>query len=474
MDTTIPTSFAAVLLPFSFALSNPTFQNFVTFISGTILCTGRHTISRIFQAGAGPGRNKQHAAFYRFLSRAEWTLDLVGQILFGLLRPFLPAEVLAATDDTLAHRSGPHLFGGGMHYDASRSSYGRGSNAGRKVFFAFGHNWVVLSVWVPLPWNPQKGLAVPILFRLYRSKKRCPAGQYRKRTQLAAEMVNLLAHWIGPTGKLLVVGDHEYACQTLLRDLPPWVSFVGPMPMDAAVYAPAGPYSGKGRRPRKGSRLPSPQKLAQDSSVRWKTLTVPIYGHDEVTIQVKTQRCLWYGVTGTREGLMIVTHDPSGTLEDRAYFSTDPNRTVEELVVAFSRRWPLECAFRNAKQLMGAEDPQNGWGRRRAGSRPTPKRPGPQPQGQRGQKAVERTFPMIFIAYAAVIVWYFHHGRPAQDVKLVREQLPWYRQKQEPSFADMLAAARRAFWLARFSRHPLLRVVAGQIVRALPHWLLSA
>ena len=34
--------------------------------------------------------------------------------------------------------------------------------------------------------------AVPIAFRMYRSKKRCPKTQYRKRTELAREMVEEL------------------------------------------------------------------------------------------------------------------------------------------------------------------------------------------------------------------------------------------------------------------------------------------
>jgi len=474
MDTTIPASFASLLLVFSWVFTEPSFQNFVCFITGAISCPGRHTISRIFQAGVGPARQKHHAAFYRFLSRAEWSVDALGQVLFGVLRPFLPEEIVAAVDDTLAHRSGPHLWGAGMHHDASRSTYGRGSGLGRRVALAFGHNWVVLSLWVPLPWNPDKGLAVPILFRLYRAKKHCPPGQYRKRTDLAAELLTLLAQWVGPQGHLLLLSDHEYACHTLLQDLPPWVTFIGPMGIKAALYAPPGPYPGRGRPPKRGPRLPSPQALAQDPTLPWQAITVGIYGYEKVTIQIKTQLCLWYSVTGSRLVRMIVTRDPAGQLEDRAYFATDPQRTPEAIVVVFSRRWPLETCFRNAKQLMGLEDPQNGWGRRPAGRRPRPKRPGPQPRGRRGQHAVERTVPMLFMAYGLVIVWYFRHGRPAREVKTVQQQLPWYQHKCEPSFGDMLAALRREFWLVRFSQYPLLRPVAKKIAQVLPYWLLAA
>lgn len=474
MDSTIPTSFQPLFLAFVCAFTSPSFENFVTFISGTILCTGRHSLSRIFQAGVGPGRKKQHAAFYRFLSRAQWNLDELGKILLGLLWPFVPEEILAAVDDTLSHHSGAHLFGAGMHHDASRSTYGRGSPSGRKVFFAFGHNWVVLSIWVPLPWNQKKGLAVPILLRLYRSKKLCAPAEYRKRTELACELVKILAHWIGPGRKLVIVGDHEYACQTLLGDLPAWVTFIGPMPMDAAVYSQPGAYSGRGRRRRKGDRLPSPKQLADDLQVRWTHLTLSIYGYEQVTIQVKTQVCLWYTVMGVQQVRMIVTRDPSGRFQDRAYVSTDPQWTPEEMIVTFSRRWPLECTFRNAKQLMGLEDPQNGWWRRAPIVRRRAQRPGPQPKGNQGRQAVERTVPMILLAYALVILWYFKHGCPTRDVQRVQDSVPGYAHKNEPSFADMLAAARSQFWLARFSRHPLLRPLAKKIVSFLPYYLLAA
>ncbi|MGH6932575.1 MAG: hypothetical protein ACREEE_09100, partial [Dongiaceae bacterium] len=71
-----------------------------------------------------------------------------------------------------------------------------GTTTGAHVSFSFGHSWVVLALWVPLPWNAERGIAVPILFRLYRPKKRCPEGKYRKRTELAAELLAILASWL--------------------------------------------------------------------------------------------------------------------------------------------------------------------------------------------------------------------------------------------------------------------------------------
>ncbi|MBI4564988.1 MAG: transposase [Planctomycetes bacterium] len=473
--STVPSTFQALFLQFAPFFTFASFQNFVTLTTGWILCTGRHTISRAIQFGMGSARDKHHSALYRFFSRAVWIPEHLGRRLFQLVLPLIPGNVVTALiDDTLCHRSGPHLWGGGMHYDAARSTYGRGTSAGRKMFFAFGHNWVILSLWVPMPWNPRRGLAVPVLFRLYRSKKRCPAEDYKKRTELAAEMVRIVVSWLPKDKELRLAADSEYACQTLLSDVSEQVEFVGPMPMDAAFYAPPGLVQPgtRGRHPMKGKRLPSPQELANDESVRWRHLTLPIYGR-EVSVMVKTQVGLWYHVTGSRLVRMIVTRDPSGRIEDRSYVSTNPHLPIEEIAQTFSRRWAQEVMHRDVKQSLGLEEPQNGWWRRPSGTRARKKRPGPQPHAHRGEKAVRHMVPFIFLVYTLIVLWYFKHGSAQKDVKRVRKAAPWYRHKQEPSFQDMLKAARLELWRGRISANPLLKRVGGKIAALFPLWLLT-
>ena len=422
-------------------------------VSGWILCQGRHCISRVIQVGGGRARGKHFSTLYRFFSRARWVTDDVGRVLFDLLLAWLPTDIEALIDDTLCHRSGPHIFGGGMHHDASRSTYGRGSASGRMAFFAFGQNWVVLGLRVPLPWDLLRGISVPILFRLYRPKRRCAKGQYKKRTELAVELVRLLESWIPAGYRLFVAGDAEYACQTLVRGLAKTTTFVGPMGMDAALYEPAGPYQGFGRPRKKGRRLCSPRQLAAKGSVRWKRVTINAYGR-KVKVLVKTMTCLWYTVAATRLVKIVVTRDPRGRIEDRVYFATDPDMAIGELLERFSHRWLIEVSFRDAKQCLGLEDPQNGWGRRKAGSRRRRKRPGPQPRGRRGEIATLHTFPLAFTAYAVIVIWYLQHGQGEHDLRRAWKRMPWYRSKQAPSFNDMLVALRRETWAGRLSEDP--------------------
>ena len=178
---------------------------------GWIVARGPHTVSRAIMAARifGWARRRHHATLYRFLSRARWQVDDLGGVVFRLLFPFLPDRIEVVLDDTLCHRSGPQLFGGGMHHDGSRSTYGGGR--GRRPVLSFGHNWVVLSIWIPYPWNRERGVAVPLLFRLYRSPKRCPRAEYRKRSELARELLGALASWL-PEGQDAGSGRRSRIC----------------------------------------------------------------------------------------------------------------------------------------------------------------------------------------------------------------------------------------------------------------------
>ncbi len=469
---TVPQTICDLLKNFRACFTQPGFESFKALIPGWILCQGRHSISRVIQAAGVVGAGKHHSSLYRFLSKGLWNPDAVGKVLFRLLLPFMPTEVTLILDDTLNHKSGPHIFGAAMHYDSHASTYGRGTSQGRKGFFAFGHNWVVAALWIPLPWNPARGLAIPILFRLYRSKKRCPKNKYCKRTETAAELIRIVTSWLPDGRQLHVVGDSEYACKTIVLDLPGDVAFTGPMAMDAALYEQPGEYCGKGRRPRKGKRLPSPMQLAK-SQAPWKKLTLEIYGK-KVDIKIKSMVCLWYTVVGIKRVRMVVTRDPTGRLDDRAYFSTIDDSPEDTILVQFARRWEIEVSFRNTKQAYGLEDPQNGWWRRPKGSRRQKKRPGPNPRERVGELAVNHTLAAAFVAYALTIIWYLNHGQPDQDVARVRAEAPWYRQKTNPSLNDMLAAVRRELWAVRFSQHPGIRPGAAKLSAILPHWFLSA
>jgi len=453
--------------------TGPSFASFTTLIEGWVMCVGRRTVSRVIQFGTVMGGGKHHSTFYRFFSRATWDPDKLGESIFRLALSFIPEQgrIYMVVDDTLCRKSGPHLWGGGMHHDPLMSNYS-GARKAVKVF-SFGHNWVILSVCLPLPWNADRVIAIPIGFRLYRSKKRCPPKLYKKRTVLAHEMIHMASAWVPSGRRVILVADSEYACETIVKGLPKDFIFVGPMHMDAAVFDEPKKQKGRGRKRKKGERLPSPNQLIESEKVRWEPRTMTMYGR-QVDVLVKHRPCLWYRVAGTRSVLMIVTRDPKGRIEDRAYFTTDAQMSIDETVRAFSFRWTQEEMHRNVKQHLGLEDPQNGWWRREAGCGPQKKVAGPQPHRERGQKAAERTVPFILTTYALVVLWYLAQGTVRDDVARARRLAPWYRHKSQPSFADMLASLRGHIIAARNLREPAVHAGYEKIAGAFMELLWSA
>jgi hypothetical protein len=103
----------------------------------------------------------------------------------------------------------------------------------RQRIFCFGHCWVVLAILLPVPFS-RRAWALPLLFRLYRNKKECVAKKelYRKKTELAREMIDLFAGWIGPR-RLEVAADSAYCNDTVTRGLPDSIVLVGSMRPDA-------------------------------------------------------------------------------------------------------------------------------------------------------------------------------------------------------------------------------------------------
>jgi hypothetical protein len=212
----------------------PSVLNFSFLLRTWLRCHERHTVAGLLRASRGLGDkpfDKHFSVFHRFFTRARWETDRLGYVLIYLIEPWLTDEVTRMIDDTLARRSGPRILGAGMHHDPLASSM-HGNN-GRRTTFAFGLNFVVLALWVHLSWTHSGGIALPILVRLYRSKRTCPENLYRKRTELAGELIQIATQWFS-TRRITVMGDREYACETVLRALPPaGVQFVGPLPMNA-------------------------------------------------------------------------------------------------------------------------------------------------------------------------------------------------------------------------------------------------
>jgi len=431
-------SFAPFLLAFQPCFTQPSFSSFWAVTCAWILCSGRRSLTRIIQSGQ-LGHFKHFCSFHRFFSQARWNLDDLGRCVFDLLLPFCPEILTGAVDDTLARKSGRHIWGAGMHHDPLRSTQ-------KRPVFSFGHSWVVFSLHVSFPFAPQKVWALPILIRLYRKRKNSKLApgrggklekkqtgqatekQYRTRPQLALEMIQVVAGWLG-SRKLRVLGDSEYAGGSISRHLPVNTELISRMTRKAALFEPPPPpTAGRGRRRKKGQRLPNPLQMAQDAQRPWIKATARLYGR-KVKVCYQSIDALWYSSAGQRLLRVVVVRDPKGHRRDDCFFSTDLTLTPLKILETFALRWPLEVCFRDVKQFLGFEDPQN-----------------------RVSQATQRTAPLVLYIYDLTLLWYAQSGyRSASQSALDRI---WYIRKTSVSFEDMLRTLRQATWHERFSATP--------------------
>lgn len=454
MEAILPDTFWPLLAAFASCFGAPTFRNFCWVMTGWVHCLGRHTVTAVALASGGL-EHRDVSSFHRFFSRAQWTLDGLGLVLFHLVLPWLPADqpLHAALDDTLARKTGKCISLAGMHHDPLLSP------SAKRPFASFGHVWVVLSVWVPLPGSQTRGVALPILFRLFVGQRR--GGQadspsrrtvgrrqqvaqrayertsHRTKLQLGREMVDVLASWSGER-QVVVAMDSAYAGRSLLEQRPANVAFVSRLRLDAALWtAPPARRPGQTGRPRRrGERLPNPAAWAT-ARRNWHRLTLTLYGRS-VTTQVFTKTALWYVALRDQPVRIVVVRDPSGRRHDEAFFSTDVQAGAATILQTYARRWCLEVAFRDGKQHLGFEDPQ-----------------------QQVALAVRRTAPLAFVVYDLVWLWAAHRAQTGERVTWVARS--WYRQKTALSFMDVLTALRHERWrstvfdpptASRWSRKP--------------------
>jgi len=446
-------SFAPLLLAFQPCFAQPSFSSLWALTCACILCSGRRSLTRIIQS-AQLSEFKHFCSFHRFFSQACWNLDDLGHYVFQMLLPSYAGILAGAVDDTLARKSGRPIWGAGMHHDPLRSTR-------KRPFFAFGHNFVVFSLQVALPFAPNKFWAFPILVRMYRKRqttRRAPgkggklerkqtgqatAAQYRTRPELALEMIRIVAGWIAQR-TLRVLGDSEYAGQSISRHLPVNVKLINRMNRKAALYEPAGKSAHRGRRRKKGNRLPSPLEMAQDKTAGWIETTATLYGK-QVKLWRQTIDALWYPSAGQQLLRIVVVRDPSGRRRDDCFFSLDRTLGATQILEIFSRRWPLEVCFRDVKQFLGFEDPQN-----------------------RVAKATTRTAPLIFFIYDLVLLWHAQSGHRLAP-KSALDRL-WYPQKASVSLEDILRTLRHATWQERIFKDPALDAHTRKILQPFVEW----
>ncbi len=241
----------------------------------------------------GLSLEKHFENYHRVLNCAKWSSLEASHILLGLLVGAfaLCGPIILGLDDTIERRRGAKIKAKGIDRDPVRSSHGH-------FVKASGLRWLSIMLLAPIPWAGRIW-ALPFLTvlapseRYYQGKQR----KHKKLTEWACQLILQVRRWL-PKRQLVVVADSGFAVIELLFQLCQLknpVAMIVRFRMDAALYEPAKNTPGQKGRPRKkGKRLPTLEKVAEDKRTRWKRLTVQEwYGEKKRKIEITSGTAVW-------------------------------------------------------------------------------------------------------------------------------------------------------------------------------------
>ena len=401
MDATLVSGWTALCQLLAPAFTRPTLVTFVHIVTGWVLCRSKPTVTNLVCTIGSSllGHVARHWTVYeKFFYRAAWSLPQLSRLL--LVRVVVPlidrcatgAEIDLDLDDTTCGRCGRHV--------AMRD-----------------RRW---PMWV---------IGLPVLFALYRKRPDCDqAHPFLTRQQIAAQMIRTTRDVL-PGRTIRVAADGQYATREVVAAAAGIGSnLVSRLRCDAALYAlpPKRKRFKRGRRKKKGKRLPTPRQLAARRKTGWRTVKVLAYGK-RVKRRVLPVVCLWYHVSKDKPSKLLIVRDPSGKQKDDYLFCTDATVPDPQIIERFAARWPIEECIRDAKQTGGFEQVQ-GWCKR----------------------TVERQAPFALVVQTLVKAWYLLHGAKAASAQPRGAKVcGWLRDKDHPSYLDMLATLRRVLWTQR-------------------------
>src|SRR3954453_14188567 len=98
----VPSTFVGLLVAFEPCFTAPSYRTFSLLVAGWVHCQGRRTINAVAVASGGVERG-HNSVFHRFFSRATWSLDALGRVVFRLAVAWIPADqpLHVLVDDTL-------------------------------------------------------------------------------------------------------------------------------------------------------------------------------------------------------------------------------------------------------------------------------------------------------------------------------------------------------------------------------------
>jgi len=273
---------------------------------------------------------------------------------------------------------------------------------------------------------PDEGL--PFLTVLAPSERYCRERglRHKKLTDWARQVALQVRRWL-PDREIVLLGDSSFAALALLAALiRHGLICVTRLRLDAALYEPAPPRqpATKGRPRKKGARRPTLVQVLADATTVWYPVTVTgWYGRPERCLELCSQTAVWFHSGQTPVPIRwVLLRDPQGEFDPQALLCTDLARKPLDIIRWFVQRWPVEVTFREVRDHLGVET-----------------------QRQWSDQAIARTTPCLLGLFSIVALL---ATRLSTRTRLAVSAAAWYR-KQQPTFADTLAAVRREIWGAQ-------------------------
>jgi hypothetical protein len=414
----LPKPARAVFEPLQPAFTQPTHHRFVLLALAAILTLGRRTISHLLR-GLGALAPGHPSDYHRVFSRNRWrSLTLARWYVRGALAHFVPqGQIELAGDDSVTEHPGKNVYGKGCHRDPVRSTHSF-------TAFRWGHKWVALCVLVRFPFATRRW-ALPLLIALYLPppKDGPRKGRHKTPSQLLQQMLRVVLRWV-PDRRIVCSADGGYATHELAAFTLRYhgrLAFVSRFYADANLRDPPPPYSGHGRPPVKGKKLPNPAQVVQDTPQGQRPrLEVAWYGGERRQVEVVTGRGCWFESGSPLVPVRwIFVRDRTGTHRDEYFFTTDVAMSPQVLIETYTGRWNIETMFQEVRSCLGLETTR-GWSR----------------------NTVRRGGPCLFSLYT-VVAWLYAE-LPARYAR--QRGIDWPG-KRDVAFADAITAVRRWLWV---------------------------
>jgi hypothetical protein len=416
----LPEAIILVLAAFAPLFSERVWGHAQVLLLGAILTPGPRTVTAALRV-MGLAMERHFTNDHRVLNRATWSALRGSQILLGLLITFFVpagATVVFGADDTVERRSGRQISAKGCYRDAVRSSQ-------KHVIHCFGLKWVSMMLLVPVPWS-RRVWALPFLTALCWPTAKGTQRRHKTSVDWVRHMMKQARRWL-PGRRLVLVVDGGFAAVSLaLACVKNKVVMVSRLRWDAALYHPPAPQppGKRGPKPLKGKRQRSLQDWAERTDTPWETVEVDWYKGERKTLWVFSRIALWYTPGQPPVAIRyVLVADPEGKLRMEAFFCTDLEATLVEILPWVVMRWSVEVTCEEARAHLGFET-----------------------QRQWSAKAITRTTPVLLGLFSLVTLLAL---RLSQSMPIPVPTTAWYH-KVEPTFADCLALVRQHLWRARY------------------------